>query len=144
MSAMFGHNPRTDVEPPAGKQADPVAHLFHAHRQYIRGLSKSDDRESLISAAVAESALRIWSQLNDWMDDDLAVPDAAPGLNGELVQIWKSRDHYLSLRVGPEEELEFFYRNIKTGQIWCEGYPLELTDLPEEVRDRLAFFSRRG
>ncbi len=95
-------------------RTDAFGDLVHEHRKYLQGLVEQES----ISSSLAAEAMTIWWRLSDAVEGDLAMPDAAPGGDGELLYIWKRGDHYLSLEM-TEEGAEFFYRDRGTGGIWA-------------------------
>ena len=131
--------PRAEVPTP---QADGFHHI-HELLRYVRDLAGARDGEQLISPILAESALELWWEVWFSTGGQLNVPDASPGPNGELLYVWKQREHYLSVETHDQGPAEFFYRNTKTGEIWGCDYPLDGQDASQELKIKLRNF-RKG
>ncbi len=109
--------------------------LLREHRNYLHGLVK----QGLISPALEDNAMTSWWRLSNAVEGNLAVPDAAPGSDGELLFIWKRGNHYLSLEMS-KEGADFFYRDRSTGVIWGTDYDLKAESVPDEIVAKLRLF----
>ncbi len=114
---------------------DSFTNLIREHREYLQGLVE----QGLISSNLEESAMAVWWRLCDAVEGNLAIPDAAPGADGELFYIWKSGDHYLSLEMS-EDGADFYYRDRQTGNIWGASYNPEVRSVSSEIVAKLRLF----
>lgn len=93
----------------APKEIGPGPRL-QEHRKYLQKL----ERDGEISTELENTAWRILLDLLDAAGSSLAIPDACPGSDGQLLYTWDQAEHHL--------ELEMFligtsslYRNRRTG-----------------------------
>jgi hypothetical protein len=71
---------------------------------------------------------QVWQQLSEYFINRgfcLEVPDACPGENNDFMYTWSKAEHYLECEIFATGEVEFFYRNRKTGVVWGEDTTLE-------------------
>ena len=107
--------------------------------QELEGYLTKIRDERLVSPAMAELAWTAWEQLSGNVGD-LAVPDACPGPDGQLLFSWEREPHYLELELFLDGPGEFFYRNDHTGALWqCEWRAGE--PVPTEAAAKLALFA---
>ncbi len=116
---------------------------IHELRLYLWQLAgKIGNGERLISRSLADSALKMWGRLltATLPVGDLAIPDAAPGPDGQVLFIWKKDGHYLSLEMHEPGPYSLFSRDESTGEIWdCDIDPQQ-SDLDEKVVVKLRPF----
>ena len=96
-------------------------------------------REGSLTSHTANLAWAIWNHLSEITLNCLAVPDACPGSQGQILYTWDKDEHHLELEVFPNSPAEFFYRNRIFGQLWEADYQAD-APLSEEVSDKLALF----
>jgi hypothetical protein len=85
-------------------------------------------KESEFSEGVLDIAWLVWMRLrNHFMENKLCleVPDACPGQKDNFMYTWSKEEHYLECEIFGNGEIEFFYRNRKTGQNWGEDTTLD-------------------
>ena len=93
-----------------------------------------------ISADVAIRALSAWFTLRGAMLENLSVPDAAPGPEGQLLYAWNNVEHHLELEVFPNGPAEFFYLNRFSNDSWEDEFNVN-TPVSQRVHDALSIFS---
>src|SRR4051794_14838757 len=69
---------------PSGSTADRTGKLFHELRCYLWRLAGKYGGEEVVNRAVADAALKMWGRLYGNAGGELAIPDAAPGGEGEV------------------------------------------------------------
>ena len=84
---------------------------------YLGTVSNAGD----ISSETAKAALTVWNDLSQ-MFRALAVPDAAPGPDRQLLYTWNRGKHHLELEIFPAAPAEFFYYNRDSEATWQEDY----------------------
>lgn len=129
---------------PVAAQAEPA--LVSERHERVMGLIRYLLRVTslgAISPTVAMHAWSVWEWLDAAVGHRLAVPDAGPGPAGQLLYVWEKDDHYLDVEVFPEGQVEIFYRNEATGQLWDSQMDVGET-IPEEALERLALFAADG
>lgn len=105
--------------------------LYH----YLKAIVRTRD----IDIQTGEFAWIAWNYLSDAMLNRLSVPDACPGVNGQLLYTWDRDEHHLEIEIFPRASAEFFYRNRISGQLWEDDYEINAS-LPEEAIAKLNYF----
>ena len=128
----------SSVEGPAPR-AEWAARI-HEFRDYVNRLADERDGGRQIDPELARATLKVWWKCFGSFDGMLAIPDVAAGEAGELVFIWKRKQHYLSIEMTLHTFFEVFYRNGRTGTIW--GHDLDPTEreIPGPILGKLAYF----
>ncbi|AGA28301.1 hypothetical protein [Singulisphaera acidiphila] len=119
----------------APKEIGPGPRL-QEHRKYLQKL----ERDGEISTELENTAWRILLDLLDAAGSSLAIPDACPGSDGQLLYTWDQAEHHLELEMFPDRHVEFFYRNRRTGGLW--EHEQDVTDgLPLDTIAKLRLFT---
>lgn len=113
-------------------------------RSFIDGLAKPQDGEPQISVETARETQGLWWKLFGVCPRELSIPDVGPGLDGELLLIWKREEHYLAIQVGPGAPAEAFYRNHRTRNIWSVDFDPASCTVPHEVIEKLTIFVEKS
>lgn len=69
----------------------------------------------------------------------LEVPDACPGSRDNFMYTWSRSEHYLECEIFATGEVEFFYRNRSTGEVWGEDTTLE-QGFSTDILDKVSLF----
>ena len=93
-----------------------------------------------ISARVRDAIWYTWQRLNSAVKDNLEVPDACPGSNGEILLTWDQGNDHFEVEIGPSTEVEFFYQNTKLGDSWDVAANDPRGQLEERVTGVLELF----
>lgn len=83
---------------------------------------------SEFSKQVIDIAWEVWKILRSYFMAKglcLKVPDACPGQRDNFMYTWSEGEHYLECEIFGSGEIEFFYRNRKTAQVWGEDTTLK-------------------
>lgn len=114
-------------------------------RLYLDSL-KSEVKEE-IDAGFTEGVLNlswfVWEALKSFFEETglcLEVPDACPGLRDNFMYTWSKSEHYLECEIFGSGEIEFFYRNRNTGEVWGEDTTLE-QGFSANILNKGSFFS---
>ncbi|MEG4084623.1 hypothetical protein [Microcoleus sp. POL10_C6] len=114
-------------------------------RLYLDSL-KSEVKEE-IDAGFTEGVLNlswfVWEALKRFFEETglcLEVPDACPGLRDNFMYTWSKSEHYLECEIFGSGEIEFFYRNRNTGEVWGEDTTLE-QGFSANILNKGSFFS---
>lgn len=92
------------------------------------------------SEEVVNLATKYFWKLFDYFNfnnETLEVPDACPGLRDNFVYTWSKSEHYLECEIFGSGEIEFFYRNRNTGEVWGEDYHINDHGFPDSVYDEI-------
>jgi hypothetical protein len=131
VSETLGQNPNSAEMLRVQDQVGRGQRLF----QFLQKLMRSGE----VPTATADVAWRTWNQLKTQAAGPLLVPDASGGPNGGLLFFWDQGEHHLELEFLADGEVEFFYRNRRTGTLWGadhhNGQPFA-----EEILSHVAFF----
>ena len=93
-----------------------------------------------ISQSTATLALRAWASISELLAQNLPVPDAAPGPEGQLLFVWNKGEHHLELEIFPDSPSEFFYFNRVTNESWEDEYNAN-TPVSQQAKDKLSIFT---
>jgi hypothetical protein len=89
---------------------------------------------------------KIWQKLSSIFSKQgfyLSVPDACPGQNNNFMYTWSKDEHYLECEVFGSGEVEFFYKNRATDDVWGEDTVLE-DEFSSNILDKVALFVEVG
>lgn len=93
----------------------------------LRSEAKST-RGSEFTELVIDIAWEVWEKLRNhfhligWC---LEVPDACPGQKDNFMYTWSKGEHYFECEIFGSKEVEFFYRNRNSSEVWGEDTTLE-------------------
>lgn len=124
----------------AGETEDHHQGLLH----YLDSLAHEATRpDSRFSLEAVENAWFVWQTLRDFFGDQdayLAVPNACPGEDDNVLFSWDSTRFYAECEIFGDGRVEYFYRNKET-----EAFDSEEVDVtsscPENVMDWLSHFA---
>lgn len=77
---------------------------------------------------VLDIAWQVWTGLREYFLSKglcLEVPDACPGQKDNFMYTWSKAEHYLECEIFGSGEVEFFYRNRNSREVWGEDTTLE-------------------
>lgn len=97
-------------------------------------------RTKAVVRMTASVASKIWIKLLGALSNNLPVPDAGAGPDGEILFTWNRDDHHFELEIFPDQHGEFFYLNYRTDEMWECEYRLE-NAIPDKVKTTLKLFS---
>jgi hypothetical protein len=83
-------------------------------RTYFAMCTKRD----FIDTAVADLGLNLWRKLSARLRGRVQVPDACPGVDGEILLTWDQGAHHLELEITSDLSATFFYMNTKSNECW--------------------------
>lgn len=63
--------------------------------EYLKRVSSSEFQPPLVLPETSKSAFRIWSELWQLSGHTLAVPDASPGPDKQILYTWDEKEHHL-------------------------------------------------
>ncbi len=103
----------------------------HLHLQnYLESLRSEarSNNETEFTIKALNIAWQVWNDLKDHFQQKglcLEVPDACPGSQDNFMYTWSKAEHYFECEIFGNGEVEFFYRNRSTGEVWGEDTTLE-------------------
>lgn len=98
--------------------------------------------ESEFTELVINIAWQIWERLRSHFLSNglcLEVPDACPGQKNNFMYTWSKGEHYFECEIFGSKEVEFFYRNRNSSEVWGEDTTLE-QDFSTAVLDKATLF----
>ena len=97
--------------------------------------------EEKISLTLLDNALLVWQKLREHFSDKcLEIPDACPGHRSNFMYTWSTGEHYLECEIFVNGDVEFFYKNKKTREIWGEDNSIDCR-FSRDIWDKLELFS---
>ncbi|MEH2458590.1 hypothetical protein [Nostoc sp.] len=93
--------------------------------------------------SVLDTAWLTWEKLKEYFLSKglpLEVPDACPGKSNNFMYAWSKGEHYLECEILGNKELEFFYQNRNTSEVWGEDTSLE-QEFSAAVLEKVALFA---
>jgi hypothetical protein len=108
----------------------------------LRSEAKSTG-ESEFTELVIHMAWQVWERLRShFLSNDLCleVPDACPGQRDNFMYTWSKGEHYFECEIFGSGEVEFFYRNRNSSEVWGEDTTLE-QEFSTNILDRAALFT---
>jgi hypothetical protein len=105
-------------------------------QHYLESLVQTKE----VARTTASITSRIWIKLLGALSNNLSVPDAGAGPDGEILFTWNKDDHHFELEIFPDNHGEFFYLNYRTDEMWEHEYKIE-DSVPDEVKTTLKLFS---
>lgn len=83
--------------------------------------------QSEFTELVIDIAWQVWEKLRSYfLSNDLCleVPDACPGQRNNFMYTWSKGEHYFECEIFGSKEVEFFYRNRNSNEVWGEDTTL--------------------
>lgn len=111
-----------------------------AASQRLAAFLKEAVHSGELTKETGELARKAWDEVHQRTKGRMSVPDACPGLNGQLLYTWDSGVHHLEIEIFPDGVIELFYRNRASGELWEEEY-LEGKPLPNSALPKLLLFA---
>lgn len=113
-------------------------------RLYLDSLKNEvrEARDANFSERVLNLSWSVWKALKSLFEATgrcLEVPDACPGSKDNFMYTWSESEHYLECEIFATGEIEFFYRNRKTGEVWGEDTTLE-QGFSTDILEKASFF----
>jgi hypothetical protein len=113
-------------------------------RLYLDSLKNEvrEAREAKFSERVLNLSWSVWEALKSLFEAKglcLEVPDACPGSKDNFMYTWSKSEHYLECEIFATGEIEFFYRNRNTGEVWGEDTTLE-QGFSTDIFDKASLF----
>lgn len=113
-------------------------------RLYLESLKNEvrEARDANFSERVLNLSWSVWKALKSLFEakgECLEVPDACPGSKDNFMYTWSESQHYLECEIFATGEIEFFYRNRNTGEVWGEDTTLE-QGFSTDILDKASFF----
>jgi hypothetical protein len=99
-------------------------------------------RDANFSERVLNLSWYVWKALKSLFEATgrcLEVPDACPGSKDNFMYTWSESEHYLECEIFATGEIEFFYRNRNTGEVWGEDTTLE-QGFSTDILEKASFF----
>lgn len=98
--------------------------------------------EAKFSERVINLSWSVWEALKSQFEAKglcLEVPDACPGSRDNFMYAWSKHEHYLECEIFGNGEIEFFYRNRNSGEVWGEDTTLE-QGFSTDILDKASLF----
>lgn len=95
------------------------------------------------TVSVLDTAWQTWEKLKQYFLSkglSLEVPDACPGESDNFMYTWSKGEHYLECEIFGNKEIEFFYQNRNTSEVWGEDTTLE-QEFSAAVLEKAAIFA---
>ncbi|WP_293156983.1 MULTISPECIES: hypothetical protein [unclassified Microcoleus] len=113
-------------------------------RLYLDSLKNEvrEARDANFSERVLNLSWYVWNALKSLFEATgrcLEVPDACPGSKDNFMYTWSESEHYLECEIFATGEIEFFYRNRQTGEVWGEDTTLE-QGFSADILEKASFF----
>ena len=105
-------------------------------QDYLENLPQISNGKFNIEYVALIKKVRV--QLHNFLAHKIMPPDVVEGEDGGLQLVWEKNHYYLSVDVISDKNIEWFFKNEKTGDFWgAEG--IALSDFPpEELTKQLA------
>lgn len=97
--------------------------------------------EGLTNPATESLAQQAWRRLDEVFLGDLAIPDAAPGPDGQILFTWDEGEHHSEIEIDTNGDATFFSLNRQTREARESAFNVER--LTGEIRERLSIFTSR-
>lgn len=101
----------------------------------VTGETEFSERVLNLSWSVWERLTSLFQARGQWLE----VPDACPGSKNNFMYTWSKSEHYLECEIFGTGEIEFFYRNRNTGEVWGEDTTLDL-GFSGDILDKASLF----
>lgn len=99
--------------------------------------------EDGFTISVLDIAWQTWEKLKEYFLSkglSLEIPDACPGQSDNFMYVWSKGEHYLECEIFGSKELEFFYQNRNTSEVWGEDTTLE-QEFSAAILEKVALFA---
>lgn len=107
------------------------------HREYLQRVA-TERKPPLITQATAKKSWDLWLAVRKATGYSMAVPSAGTGPDGVMFYSWDKGEHHLEAEIFPDRDVEFFYRNRRTGELWGEDYAGRR--VPDGLTEKLLLF----
>jgi hypothetical protein len=117
---------------------------LNAYLTRLKDEATSTDCDANFTVKVLCNAQKVWNDLNNHFQagyQELIVPDACIGNTDNFMYTWIKDEHYLECEIFGNGEIEFFYRQEITGQVWGEDTTLDNL-LLATILEKVAIFVR--
>jgi hypothetical protein len=123
------------------KRNESLDHYMGSLRSEATSIHDSEFTIFLIdySWKISQELSKIFSKRGSY----LSVPDACPGQNNNFMYTWSKGKYYLECEIFGSGEVEFFYKNRETGDVWGEDTTLE-EGFSSNILDKVALFVEVG
>ena len=101
----------------------------------VTGETEFSERVLNLSWSVWERLTSLFQARGQWLE----VPDACPGSKNNFMYTWSKSEHYLECEIFGAGEIEFFYRNRNTGEVWGEDTTLD-QGFSGDILDKASLF----
>ena len=101
----------------------------------VTGETEFSERVLNLSWSVWERLTSLFQARGQWLE----VPDACPGSKNNFMYTWSKSEHYLECEIFGTGEIEFFYRNRNTGEVWGDDTTLE-QGFSGDILDKASLF----
>lgn len=101
----------------------------------VTGETEFSERVLNLSWSVWERLTSLFQARGQWLE----VPDACPGSKNNFMYTWSKSEHYLECEIFGTGEIEFFYRNRNTGEVWGEDTTLD-QGFSGDILDKASLF----
>ncbi len=108
--------------------------------QRLQAYLQEKIRTGDLTMSTAILAARAWAGVWAKTKRRIPIPDACPGPNGQLLYCWDTSEHHLELEVFPSGDVEMFYRNRTSGELWEYEYVVG-EPLPAAALRKLLLFA---
>lgn len=122
----------------------PQQQRYQNLRVYLDSLKKEArvTGETEFSERVLNLSWSVWERLTSLFQARglwLEVPDACPGSKNNFMYTWSKSEYYLECEIFGTGEIEFFYRNRNTGEVWGEDTTLD-QGFSGDILDKASLF----
>jgi len=101
----------------------------------VTGETEFSERVLNLSWSVWERLTSLFQARGQWLE----VPDACPGSKNNFMYTWSKSEYYLECEIFGTGEIEFFYRNRNTGEVWGEDTTLD-QGFSGDILDKASLF----
>ena len=101
----------------------------------VTGETEFSERVLNLSWSVWERLTSLFQARGLWLE----VPDACPGSKNNFMYTWSKSEYYLECEIFGTGEIEFFYRNRNTGEVWGEDTTLD-QGFSSDILDKASLF----
>lgn len=132
-AGTFQRRPRlAGATQPVRRMEQPVAAPSAAER-WLSYLAKLHTPEIGLAERHAGAVRALWQELVDRVGPELRTPAAGPGGDLGFHLAWSYPDVYVSVEVAPDGRIEWFFKDLQTGEKAGSGDEEELTSPPEPL-----------
>ncbi|MEO1401224.1 MAG: hypothetical protein AAFV72_08185 [Cyanobacteria bacterium J06635_1] len=131
-----------DLSPIQRLLRDEKALGLYLYLASLRTEAKSDD-EARVMLSILDIAERVWGKLNNHFEEGgrkLEIPDACAGDQDDFMYTWSKNEHYLECEIFGNGNIEFFYRNRHSSEVWGEDTTLD-NGFSNAIFEKLSIFA---